>query len=1164
MSALELIELLESKELISDRRVEKIRRQVNESSKTITAGALAKLLVKKGLLTESQARKLLKQLEAKRAQPHLSDDLQLLPDNEIAPETELIEVDEPVPGDEEDLQPIDEDEEVPVVEPIEDVQEAEPIEDEAPLFDGQSVMPMDDILSDGSQSDEAASVTVGKKKSGLRAMLNLPAKGQRRKFTANRWDSPLLLVGGGGLLLLIFLAVGLWFYLSRGTGDDAFALADDDYRQQSYGQAISKFERFIAGYPDHPKVSLAKVRIGLAKMWSDVDRERWASAQETAREELAKIEGEEAFPEARPELATILPDIMDGFANQALAAEDVQGAQEALDLANDAYNDVNNAAYLPTSVRQGQQQRIEQILAKLEAVKHRINQDKELTRTVVDIQAAADQGEIAQAYDLRKTLLTKYPSLEADDRLNEVILTVTQKERESVGEITSAPTLATDDHEAASQYAVTLANRRGETAPGVAGRVVFAAIQGAVYGLKADTGEVIWRRYVGIQNAFAPQPLSNNPNADVLVVDSVRNEVLRLKADTGDLMWRLTGEYPVRRPVIAAGRLFVGFGDDVMGTLVEVDPESGEVLGGVELATGLAAGPALDDQRNIVAQVGSHSSIYLLDGEQWDCLGVHYLGHAEGTVIVPPVVLQEHVVVAENPGPDFSLIHILAPDAENPGAMRPLVDPIRFQGRVVVDMYPFGRRLLVSTDRGRIYVLELDPSNATEPVRQIADVTSTVEPGTIGFPLLDQGRLWVGDSQLSKYELQTSRGQLVRKWINSKGDSFLAPLRRIGDILYTVRKPANRAGASVSAVRIDERDGGRRDGQPIWNTDLGVPPAGEPFINRAAQEVDVVSANAALFALNTAAIRAGVVDKPKAEALGNQLPLLRDSLAIAGDEIAFFGRPVTPQLVLFQPGRSQSLAVVNLDLQSATPSTLPVSFQDGLLVGTSEGPVYLLDAKTGKAKVHPFQPPLQPGMTIDWLVPAAGDDGSAVIADKTGRAFRLSISDGDRPQLVASTQVSTEKKLIGRLAALGDSVFAAARDVGADMVVSWNAADLQPQSEWQLDGRVATGPTRIGNGVLVTTDNNEMIRWSGQAEPDWKIPMPYGPLAGEPLTVGQDLICASISGMIWKVDGGTGQETAQLDVGEPLGTGPIQFAGSRLLVCGGDGTVHIVGFPANE
>ena len=56
------------------------------------------------------------------------------------------------------------------------------------------------------------------------------------------------------------------------------------------------------------------------------------NALTTARTELPKIEGQEAFADARSELATILPDIMEGFADQATEAQAITESQKFLDL----------------------------------------------------------------------------------------------------------------------------------------------------------------------------------------------------------------------------------------------------------------------------------------------------------------------------------------------------------------------------------------------------------------------------------------------------------------------------------------------------------------------------------------------------------------------------------------------------------------------------------------------------------------------------------------------------------------------------------------------------------------------------------------------------------------------------------------------------------------
>ena len=323
----------------------------------------------------------------------------------------------------------------------------------------------------------------------------------------------------------MLVGVALYFLLSRGTGDDEFSAANESYRNQAYGQASVQFQQFINDYPDHPSVSSARVRIGLAQIWSAVERQRWEDALLAARTELPKIENEEAFDEARPELASLLPEIMEGFADTALKAETISGAEQLLALANQTLDEVNNAAYLPTSVRRGQQPRIEEVLAKLESVKRRIRRDQELEKIVAQIQEAAAQGQIAAAYQLRTALLKEYPRLELDERLAKAVLGVTETERASVRPLSEPPQPLVDDIPVPSQFRIALANRRGDRVASLEGQTIFVLARGSVYGLRADDGTLQWRRYVGFDASVAPLDLSPLGTPDVLIVDAARQEL---------------------------------------------------------------------------------------------------------------------------------------------------------------------------------------------------------------------------------------------------------------------------------------------------------------------------------------------------------------------------------------------------------------------------------------------------------------------------------------------------------------------------------------------------------------------------------------------------------------------------------------------------------------
>jgi len=58
----------------------------------------------------------------------------------------------------------------------------------------------------------------------------------------------------------------LWYNLWKTPADELFEVAMEDYRGESYSQAIDKFDRFLNNYPNHEKASEARVRIVLAKL----------------------------------------------------------------------------------------------------------------------------------------------------------------------------------------------------------------------------------------------------------------------------------------------------------------------------------------------------------------------------------------------------------------------------------------------------------------------------------------------------------------------------------------------------------------------------------------------------------------------------------------------------------------------------------------------------------------------------------------------------------------------------------------------------------------------------------------------------------------------------------------------------------------------------------
>lgn len=101
----------------------------------------------------------------------------------------------------------------------------------------------------------------------------------------------------------------------------------------------------------------------------------------------------------------------------------------------------------------------------------------------------------------------------------------------------------------------------------------------------------------------------------------------------------------------------------------------------------------------------------------------------------------------------------------------------------------------------------------------------------------------------------------------------------------------------------------------------------------------------------------------------------------------------------------------------------------------------------------------------------------------------------------------------------------------------------------------------MGDRVMLATDEGALWCLDAEQKLLWKAILPYGPLAGAPQADGDGFLLAAAGGVVWRVDGATGEETGtKRDVGYPLATGPVAL-GDRLLVGGLDGTLYEIEKP---
>ncbi|HUT91306.1 MAG TPA: PQQ-binding-like beta-propeller repeat protein [Thermoguttaceae bacterium] len=1172
IDAEEFVALLEKKDLVSPEVVAHLRRQIARPNSPISAALIAKWLVDRGHLSRLLAQRLLTQAEdsVETAEPRDAafdwerqaegDELGLAPlDDEIAG-VRAAEPKKPPPAPK--PKPTRASGAVPPAgrppqkpgQPAPGAAGGSLLDEEfVPLGGGATGLGALDGVTDESAltaSDGGPLAPVGRKK-------GLFGGRRRRGRRDNVWDSPLLLIGGGALLLLLFVGGALYWRLTAQSAEGTLEVAEKFYREGSYTKAIAQYNDYLKKFPNHEGVSLARVRSGLAQLRQATDyASDWPKALSVANEVLGEIAQEEEFrTEARPELVAMLPKIAQGLADKARADLDsslVTKCEEALALVN---------KYLPASSRPVT--KLADIQALLALTTREIARGKELEKAIAGMKEAVEQDKTAEAYSIRTALLKEYASLVDNEQLRETVLAVSQAELSGVKVVDEPKPAEAAEASAGTVPTVALARRTTTSAPpGAEGHVIFLLARGAAYGLDATSGEILWRRPVGFaingrSPGFPPTAISEKPGSDAIMVDSERHEVLRVEAATGQPRWRhALGEPFDAHPVVADNRLLVATRS---GRLVWIDLETGGSPGYVQLPQELRVGPSVDSRRSTMYQIAEHSNLFVLSLAKGEPKQVVYLGHAPGSVTVPTVVVNRYLVVAENDGVKHSTLRVLALEADEEGQPPVhIVQSVRLKGHVDSPPQVYGVRMLVATDQGELNVFEISATDVENPLARVAEGKTSSEAeltreetseGLIRFPLLRGGQVWIADNQLTQYDLQPSQGRLQPRGVRNERSATLQPLVSIGQTVFHVRRKLGFPGVLVSAVGPDENE-------PYWETHLAAPLAAEPIVDAQAGQITAVTSIGAVFQLPTDGLEGPVAhDQPTVALKPAELNgPVTDVFQVQNRLLVMAAGTGAKQLPVYDPQEGNRFRWLFL------PGALggrPIPFADGLIVPCEVGQVFLLDPRSGSQRTEPFQPALKSGVRVAWSQPALVGQNEILLSESHTGLYRIGIQDRPKPHLAMLAQVDLPEGLVSPIAVVGNVAYAVD---AAESLVAFELPDLTAGEPRPLGARSAWGPGRVGDHVLLATDDDQLYCLDAGQKIVWQVPLLYGPLAGRPLSTESGDVLAATSGVIWRLDPATGRELAKIVTGAPLGTGPVPF-GDGLLVGGYDGCLYKVQMP---
>jgi glucose dehydrogenase len=297
--------------------------------------------------------------------------------------------------------------------------------------------------------------------------------------------------------------------------------------------------------------------------------------------------------------------------------------------------------YVPKNLRP--ESKLADVKASLAIAVRELARGNELDKTLAAMQTATKALKTDEAYAACGALLHQYPDLAGDLRLKKALMAVSLAQKKRVEMVSKAKAAVKAETETAAIRSVAMAQCNAKAkVPDADGQIALAAVDGAVYGLDAVTGRVLWRRMVGFDAnpmaaSYPPTPFSSEPGSDALVVATAQNELLRLDSATGRVKWRCAVGEPIdAHPVIAGDKVLIATRS---GKLITIAAASGESKGYIDFHQALNVAPTVDFHRSLIYQIASHTNLFVLSLEDGVCKHVAYLGHELASVTTAPVMV---------------------------------------------------------------------------------------------------------------------------------------------------------------------------------------------------------------------------------------------------------------------------------------------------------------------------------------------------------------------------------------------------------------------------------------------------------------------------------------------------------------------------------------------
>ena len=1123
MAASQFIALLESRGLLDPEIIVELNRQVEQSKGRVNPEAIAKLLVENGQLTRFQATKLVTELNETLGSARPDPSMALRGGRPIEPETvnDHDSVD--------DLLPID------VVEAKKPVEYVEVIEDEVEAV----------VVATGSKPVRKKIMAIDLEDVPRRVVRDTKVKKK------SSWESFRIIGYGFLVLLLIIVFIPLVGWFLKGSADDAFGLAENAYKSQDYERASKSFADFAKNFASDERASQSRVFSALAKVRQDAEKvSDPAVALKTCQDVLPTITSENALGSFRSDVTDALLRIAEKFVVKTENTPSISDRKAMIEKMNQQMELILDPRYVGPLERTQNELRIKTIEESQKRLILNIQRGEDLAATITEMTKSVDAKNVSETYDLRRKLLRKYPQLESDAKLGELLSLATGQQQALVTTAKQMPSVNNEQEPSDIMMSAMLVGRKVTTGD-VLGTTVFFRIKGSVVALNAASGQVLWRTHIGSDWSGEPKPLMPTSDSDVLVSIPEQGKLRRLAAVDGALIWEVTFTGRIFEPSIDGDDIFV---TTPFGEVFCLDGATGQTRWGKRIpqAIDVGVGGATDKKKRYI--LGNHSNLYVMSRTSGNCEEVEYIGHAPSSIAVPPVWIQNQLILFENEGANYCLMRVFQTNDEGLD-IQVGQKPIRFRGHVVVAPQVDRRRLAVVTNLGEVAILEVDALNPKDKVfKQVNLVENEVVP-KLTWPLMIGNDLLLASTRLALYQVQESSQKLSRQWLKDEGDQFTSRPIKTDDYVIHSRVVRGNLGVRVTAITLTT-------GDIVWETDIGVPVIslstdGKGFL--------AITSQAAAFSLDGKSFSNRLPIAPVENLGRNQRAMMFVSpLKLKDSRIAILNQAQGNQMLLVDPVRrtTNPTKMLPLDLGESFPSNEPIAIGNGsIVVPLDNGQIAMIDPDKGKMIGSPFQPSVQAGERPKWLNPVLlSDKQTVIVADQHRFMYKLSTGK----QLRSITSQSLEKSLKGRLSVIKDVIVGVSAGASSDQLDFYESSELKRLIAVPVEGRFTWGPYVLDvdskSYLLALSDIDGLVACDETGKRLWAKPLEKAVLVGQPSILESDCILTSTSGDLFRVSLSDGSVVARVQVGEPISGPPLILPKVMLVPCD-EGIVLTVPIP---